>query len=56
MPSTSTNPYRLDPPFKLRKLPQNPGCVCMDFHFPYHEKLGVGALNKVSLLHPQQVV
>ena len=28
----------------------------MDFHFPYHEKSGAGAPNKVSLPHPLQGV
>ena len=56
MPSTLKNPYRLHPPKKLRKLPQNPVCGCMGFHFPYHEMWEVGAPDRVSLLHPQQVV
>ena len=28
----------------------------MDLRFPYHEKLGAGPPNKVSLPHPRQVV
>ena len=28
----------------------------MDFHFPYHEKLGAGAPDKASLPHPLQGV
>ena len=28
----------------------------MDFRFPYHEKSGAGALNRVSLPHPLQGV
>ena len=30
--------------------------MCMDFRFPYHEKSGAEAPNKVSLPHPLQGV
>ena len=34
------------------QIPQNPEYACMDFRFPYHERSGAGASNRVSLPHP----